>query len=215
MPQFTMTHTAQEVADYVKRQFGDESGVQVTDTDVIRWINSAARDIASQREPFKSIGSAPLVANQGQYTFPNNILQVQALRVNNKPIRRMSFQDAEQHILENDPDGIQTGDPLIWYEYGGQFFLWPKPDKGSSTGIQIFYIPAPTMINGIADTLTVPDVYFNAVLDHVLAQAYEMDENFEAAQMKASSFTNYMGDDSGGSTEDDVYPTITVLVDDL
>jgi hypothetical protein len=215
MPSFTATHTAQEVADYVKRQFGDESGVQVTDTDIIRWINSAARDIASQKEPFKSIATAGLIANQTQYTWPANILQVQALRVNSKPTKRMSFQDAEQYITEQDPNGTATGDPIVWYEYGGQFFLYPKPDKSSNAGIQIFYIPAPTMIDALSDTLTVPDVYFNAVLDHVLAQAYEMDENFEASQMKAASFTNYMGDDSDGDVEYNVYPTITVLSEDL
>lgn len=215
MPSFTATHTAQEVAVYVKRQFGDESGVQVTDSDIIRWINTAARDIASQREPFKSIATAGLIANQNQYTWPDNILQVQALHVNKKPVKRMSFQDAEQYILEDDPNGINSGDPIIWYEYGGQFFFYPKPDKTSASAIQIFYIPAPTMIDSLSDTLTVPDVYFNAVLDHVLAQAYEMDENFEASQLKAASFTNYMGDDSEGSTEFDVYPTITVLPEDL
>lgn len=216
MPSFTATHTAQEIADYVKRQFGDESGVQVTDADIIRWINTAARDIFKQKEPLKTIGTAALVAGQSQYTWPSNILQVQSLRVNNRPLKMMSFQDAENFIFDQDPDGIASGQPTIWYEYGGQFFLYPKPDRAAASGIQIYYIPAPTMIDALSDVLTVPDQYFNAVQHHVLSQAYELDENFEAAQMKAVSFANEMGEEnSDGSVEPDTYPTITILPEDM
>ena len=35
------TKTALDVANYVKRQFGDESGTQMTDADIWRWIDSA------------------------------------------------------------------------------------------------------------------------------------------------------------------------------
>jgi hypothetical protein len=216
MPSFTMTHKAQEIADYVKRQFGDESGVQVTDADIIRWINTSAREIAKQKEPLKSISTANLVVNQAQYTWPDNILQVQALKVNNRILKHMSFQEAEQYIFEQDPDGTSSGQPTVWYEYGGQFFLYPKPDKSATSGIQIFFIPAPTMIDSLADTLTVPDVYFNAVQEHVLAQAYELDENFDAAQVKLASFAQQMGEnESDGSVERDFYPTITVLQEDM
>jgi hypothetical protein len=80
MPSFTATHTGTEIATYVKRQFGDESGVQVSDADIVRWINTAARDIFTQKEPLKSIKTAALVANQSQYTWPADILQVQSVR---------------------------------------------------------------------------------------------------------------------------------------
>ena len=215
MPSFTMTHTAQEVADYVKRQFGDESGVQVTDTDIIHWINNATRDIYALKEPIKSIATAATVANQAQYSWPSNILQVQSLRVNNKPLRQMTFQEAERHVLDNDPNGTAIGEPEIWYEYGGQFFLYPKPSGSKSDAIQIFYIPAPDMISTILENLHIPDPLFNALLDHVLGQAYEMDENFEAAQLKAQSFGEYMNADVNGDVEPDFYPFITISPEDL
>jgi hypothetical protein len=216
MPSFTTTHTGSEIATYVKRQFGDESGVQVSDDDIIRWINTAARDIFAQKEPLKQIKTAALVANQAQYTWPNDILQVQSMRVNNRPLKQMSFQEAEKYIFDQDPDGVSSGQPTIWYEYGGQFFLYPKPDKSAASGIQLFVIPAPMMISSLSQTLTVPDQYFNALQDHVLAQAYEMDENFDASQLKAASFANQMAEgNSDGSVENDVYPSITVLPEDM
>lgn len=216
MPSFTATHTAKEVADYVKRQFGDESGVQVTDADIIRWINYAQRDVFAKKEPLKSIATANLVGGQNQYTWPPNILQVQSLRVNNAPVKMLSFQTAEEYILDRDISHMETGQPQIWYEYGGQFFFWPMPDQSSTNGIQIFYIPAPTAIDSITDTLTIPDTYFNALIDYVVSQAYELDENFDAAQLKAQSFSDYMDDkDTDGAVEHSTYPTITVLADDL
>jgi hypothetical protein len=212
----TFTHTGDEVATYVKRQFGDESGVQVSDADIIRWINTATRDIFAQKEPIKSIKSANLVANQNQYTWPSDILQVQAVKINNRPVKQMSFQEAEEYIFTQDPDNISSGQPTIWYEFGGQFFLYPKPDKSATSGIQLFVVPAPTMITTLAQTLTIPDPYFNALLDHVLAQAYEMDENFDASQLKAASFAGQMAEDnSDGAVELDVYPSITVLPEDM
>ena len=45
-----MTLNIQDVANRVKRTFGDESGVQVTDDDIIRWVNDAQLEISRQNE---------------------------------------------------------------------------------------------------------------------------------------------------------------------
>ena len=44
---FTATKTVSDIATDVKRTFGDEAGVQVNDTDIARWINSAQIEIVS------------------------------------------------------------------------------------------------------------------------------------------------------------------------
>ena len=46
MPVERKTKTVQDVLLSVKRQFGDESGVQVTDSDIVRWVDDAQREIS-------------------------------------------------------------------------------------------------------------------------------------------------------------------------
>jgi hypothetical protein len=35
-----------EIATRVRRQFGDDVGILITDADIIRWVNDAQREIA-------------------------------------------------------------------------------------------------------------------------------------------------------------------------
>lgn len=216
MSAVTTTHTAKDVLDYIKRQFGDESGVQVSDEDIIRWTNVSQYEIVRRNRPIKATSTAELTADTYKYTFPDNVLEVERIRVNRKTIENRSFQDADVYINSVDPDNTQTGQPVFWYEYGGTFMLWPVPDGTVVDGIEIFYIPAPTKLETSADALTIPDVYYNRLLEDVLRQAYELDENYEASAMKQQQFENNMdrqtGDDSAEAT---TYPRITVLPEDL
>lgn len=210
------SRTVTDLKKYVQRMFGDESSVQVTDEDIVRWANLGQQEIFRQNEPLKSTGTADLVAGQSTYAFPDNILQVQGIRINGMPLQFVSFQEAQDRIVVNDPTNSQTGTPQFWYEYGGNFFLYPVPSAGQVAGIQIFYIPTPVLLTAITDNLTVPDTYFGRLCEFVMSQAYEMDENFEAASVKVQQFAAGMNQLSlDQSVEPNVYPTITILDDDL
>jgi hypothetical protein len=216
MSQVTATHTVSDVIKHVQRQFGDESGVQVTSEDIIRWVNLAQNEIFRRNEPVKATSTADLVAGQYKYTFPSNILQVEKMRANGSTVRYMSFQEAEEYVESTDPTNASTGTPQIWYEYGGTFMFWPVPDKSVVGGIDLFYVPVPTAVAAPTDILSVPDTYYNRLLEYVLKQAYEMDENFEAAQIKDAQFSEGLSSQSlDGSTEANVYPRITVLAEDM
>lgn len=216
MSAVTATRTALEVINHVQRQFGDESGVQVTNQDVYRWINLAQTEIFRRNEPVKKTGTANLVSGQSKYTFPEEIMQVEMMRVSGLPVKYMSFAEANEYIATNDPLNQATGQPQVWYEYGGSFMFWPVPDVNTVSGIDIFYIPSPVDVEADADILSVPDAYFNRLLEHVLVHAYEMDENFEAAQVKSAQFGEGMQTQAlDQSTEPTTYPHITVRWDDL
>lgn len=210
------TKTVQNVADYVKRQFGDESGVQITDQDIIRWVNAGQYEIFRRNEPVKSLGSADIVVGQHTYTFPPDVLKVQSILVNGVPVSPRSYQDAEEYILDNDPNRIQTGQPQMWWEWGGSFTLWPTPDADSVGGITIRYIKAPTSVDALTDVLAVPDTLFNRLVEFVMGQAYELDENWAAADNKAAQFSQNLDSQAGDhNTQFNTYPVITVLEEDL
>jgi hypothetical protein len=216
MSGITATRTAQEVYDHVTRQFGDESGVQITQNDIIRWINSGQDEILRRSKPIKSTATADLIAGQSAYTFPTNILEVQALHVNGRKVEYRSFQEAEEYIIEQDPNNLNTSDaPVVWYEWGGNFMFWPTPSKNLANGIVIYYIPSVSKVTALADVLTIPDSYYNRLVEYVLAQAYEMDENWEGSTRKSTQFeSGLQSQNVNDSLQHDVYPTITVLEED-
>lgn len=216
----TITKRVSDVDAYVKRQFGDESGVQITSDDIIRWINAGQMEIFRRNEPIKATSTADLTAGTDTYTFPSfffSILKIQSILVNNTIVEYRSYQEAEEYVLANDPNKVQTADtPLIWYEWGGEFTFWPVPAVSATNGIKIRYIPAPTAVSLQTDLLSIPDTYFNRLLEFVLAQAYELDEDWGAASAKAEQFgTNLDSQVAQDSVETDTYPRITILVDDM
>lgn len=217
MSYITITKRVSDVAAYVKRQFGDESGVQITDDDIIRWVNAGQDEIFRRNEPLKATSTANLVAAQDSYTFPNNVLKVQSITVSGTPIPYRSYQEAEEYILANDPNRIETANvPSIWYEWGGEFVFWPIPAINGTLAIKIRYVQAPTNVSALTSLLSIPDTYFNRLVEWVSSQAYELDENWGAASAKAEQFgTNLDSQATADSVQYDTYPRITVLEDDM
>src|SRR3954468_20524112 len=66
--------TVGDVFDRVKRTFGDESSAQVTEDDILRWINDAQREAIMQNEGLNlTLGYLDLVAGQAEYNLPANL----------------------------------------------------------------------------------------------------------------------------------------------
>jgi hypothetical protein len=216
MSYIAATRKVSDVLAYVKRQFGDESGVQITDDDVIRWVNAGQDEIFRRNEPVKASATADLVNGTHTYTFPDDILKIQSILVNGVPVPRRSFQEGEEYVISNDPNRTSTGQPQIWYEWGGEFTFWPTPDSDLVGGIVLKYIKKPTTIVDAGDTLSIPDTYYNRLVEFVLGQAYELDENWSAATVKTEQFgTNLDSQFGQDSVQPDTYRRITVLEEDM
>jgi hypothetical protein len=128
----------------------------------------------------------------------------------------MSSQEAEEYILANDPNSTVNGQPEIWYEWGGSFTFYPRPEYSVTNGLTLNYVRKPAAVTAVGDALSVPDPYYNRLLEYVLQQAYELDENFTASQLKAEQFSNNLDNQQNRSNvTPNTYPTITVLEEDL
>jgi len=90
MPRETYTRTGQEVANEVVRIFGDDSLIEITNVDLLRWINMAQREIAAANKTIKASATRNIVAGQKLYVIPSNIpiYQIQALFVDGIPLSR-------------------------------------------------------------------------------------------------------------------------------
>jgi hypothetical protein len=209
------TKTVADVMRTVKRAFGDESGVQLEDADITGWINDAQTEIVTKNKVLKAKSTTATVAEQGEYTFPTaNIHQVESLHFNGARIPNMTFAQAEEHVFAADPLGVETADfPVLWYEWAGTFTLWPKPREIGS--IDLYYTIKPTPVISNSDFLTVPDKYFNDVVRYVLAQAYELDEEWQGAQLKAQQFSDSIAElgEEERTSQNMTFETITIIDD--
>lgn len=214
MPLAVATKTVQNVVDYVTRQFGDESGAQITETDITRWTNAAQLEIARQTEFSQEVATTVSVANQEGYSLPGvNILVIKSVYYKGKPLDHRSFNEFQESILgaltSSDPT---TGVPVVWYEWKDSIYLWPVPDTADDE-IKLYFIKQPDELLHTTDVLTVPDQYWAAVIQFVMAQAYELDDDMQGSAYKNRQLQELLG---GVDTEasQKYYPVVTVLNED-
>jgi len=212
------TKTVQDVLITVKRQFGDESGVQLTDSDIIRWVDDAQREVI-MNNPEINATVVSINVTAGTYQYPilasiPNIEIVRSVHYDGQILRNMSFQSAQEYIIRN-TSSQNNGTPTFWYEYAGTLNLWPVPQTSLTGGLQDFFLARPPENKSTGDVLTVPDSYFNAIITYVMKQAMNMDENFQAAQAYDQQFEISMQKLANRTqSEQNTYPTITLLPGD-
>lgn len=190
MPLRPNTKTYGELSHEVRRLFGDESGVQLEPGDILRWAIQAQQEIVTRNKVLKDRAVATAVAGTDTYDFPPvDIYEIASFQMDGQLLPNMDYPDAERRIMAADPDRTETGRPLFWFTWGDKFWLWPKPDKDYQ--LTLLYTRVPTKLTGDdAQVLDLGDEYFPAIVDFVLAKAYEMDEDWQAAQAKLTSFEN-------------------------
>lgn len=216
MPIAPMTRTAAEIIAYVTRAFGDESGAQVTEADIIRWINSGQNEINKENRILKATATTPLVIGTRTYTFPTpNILEIELLQVDGKPLQYMTFKEATEYVIKEDPLFAASDTPWLWYEWGGDILLYPTPNAVLT--LSMYYIQYPVPITDSADTLSIPDSYFESLLQYCLAQAYEQDDDWTGSAQKQQQLKESLGKlaEDGSRYNRQYYSTITILDEDL
>lgn len=211
------TRSFQDVVTAVKRQFGDESGVEITDSDISRWVDDAQREILLNNPDINAaMVQINVSANVTAYPLMENvpnIFAIQSVHFDGEIIQNMSFVEAQQFIMRKDTG---NGQPSIWYERSGVLNLYPKPSEDMPAALSVFYNKVPTRVGQLTDTLTVPDAYFKSVVDFCLTQAYLLDENAQLASVTDAHFNNGMMLRANKSDENmNTYPTITIAPEDV
>lgn len=184
-----MPFTVNDLADHVRRAFGDEASIQISDADILRWTNAGMREIVSTHKILKQKASASIIADQYEYDISDiNILQIQKIRVANRPVEFRSFQEFEEYIQDEDPNRSRSGQPTLWYKWGETLGFWPTPDGSVAGQIDIYYLARAAEVQQTTDNIDLPDEYFNRLVEYVLSQAYELDEDNENSGFKLGQF---------------------------
>lgn len=208
------TRTVQEVVTAVNRQFGDEAEIQVSSADIIRWINQAQNEIVISNTTInEGMASADIVQDQDKYPILSDpafadVARVHTVLYQGRPVKNISFQEALAFIGKSTSDG--SGSPQLYYIKNGTLVFFPVPDTNVPGGLTLHFTKTPKAVVTVGDKLTVPDTFYNAILQYVIAQAQELDENWQAAQVKLQQFEKSVNIQQNETIEQEgYYPSIT------
>jgi hypothetical protein len=190
MPAEEFSYTGDDVAFRVRSSFGDFSGAQLGDAAILSWINDGQREIVNSNTLLRATKYANIVANQQDYTFPNDkVLAIEAVYIDGYPIQNVSPQAAREYILKLDPTlMLEATRPEVWYERAGVITFYPTPKQSITNGLKLEYLKYPVSLTTLSGMLGIPDRYFNELVTYVIAQALEADENYDAASYKFRQF---------------------------
>lgn len=211
----TITRRGTEVANHVKRQFGDESLVQINDSDIIRWIDDAQRSLSSKLKLIKGRATVAAVSRQKEYTLPQDAaLQIESVHFDGKKVTGTTLAQAEEIIGQHDKDEPDVGDPQLWYIWGKTLTFWPAPEQPKN--ITVYYSGTTPPFTALTSLLSVPDEFYDAIINYVMAKAYELDEEFNAASDQMQRYLNTLTDQDENETEGQhlTYPMITLVDED-
>lgn len=207
------------VQDYVTRvrsQFGDATGIQVSDQDILNWINDGMRDICYTAQLIQTRAVADVKMGQFDYTFPTDFLTVFNIRHAGLVLEALSIEERDKFIQNADSPTLQTteGIPTHYWVWANTITLYPTPSADLASGLRAYYTRTAAKVLTITDSLDTgfPLSFHNALLDKVLQWAYEKDENWQAAQIKEGQFStvvNKLAEDAAWN-EHEEYPHITV-----
>ncbi len=213
-----------DVITRVRRTFGDEAAVQVSNDDIIRWINDGQIEIVKRNDAaLQTTGFTDLAANQSSYVLPTDLLILRSLRYKYtdmqsfRALRFMSMQQFDETVDGWDGTAYGSSSPLFFTKYENKVVLFPTPDKAATGGLKILYNKKPTDVSALPDALGLPLIYHNSILVYCMWQASLLDEDHEPALMYQNNFQGGMDLLSLEETSDpvDKYQSITVLEGDL
>ena len=207
----------------IQRQFGDESGVQVTEADILRWINDAQNEAILQHNNLLMTSSTvATVVNQQAYNLPAGLLDVKAIRytkspaVSSYPLEFLTTQELDEYI----GDWIGTeylGEPEYFTRGANQtqFRVFPVPDHALGT----FTLEYSRYANDVVDSSSVIDlpVYYHPyVIEFCLMKAFEMDEEWDAMDRKAAYVQSTLDANFGRDEQfgKGTYPVVTTTNED-
>lgn len=214
-----------DIIQAVKRQFGDESGVQMTDEDIIRWINSGMRQIVLQNESLmEKTVTTSTVAGQQQYDLPVDLLKLSGIQyreATNQAYRRIKgYSLAEFNEIidgwDESSSNQTTGSPVCYTIYEQKIIVYPIPSEIIIAAFKVYYNRSTVNVVTSTDTPELPLLYHDVLVKYCLQQAYEMDEDWDAVGNKAQETDrdiNFLRGRDDWKTQES-YPVITVMNED-
>lgn len=214
----------QDIVTRVRRTFGDEAAVQVTDADVIRWINDAQIEIVKNNDQaLQKSTTLDLVANQATYSLPADLLLLRSLRykfTDMQSYQALIYKSVQQFDETMDGwDGslYSATNPVYFTMFEEKLTLFPTPDQAATGGLKLLYNQKPTDVTTVVDNLALPLIYHNTVVRYAMWQASLLDEDLDPVQLYRDDFEKDINNLKNNENQDPTakYAVITIRDEDM
>lgn len=169
------------------------AGIDVDDAQnrIGRWINLAIRELATRSRWLKAaVEIGPSVAEQGPYTLPASVYEVEDLRVGDRHYIRVGteqLQNAKAGLLAvRGAGGVFA--PQFTSSGLRQIELYPAPTTGGSN-IVATAVVYPNELTGSDELVQIPEEHHMAIVHKAIATGLSLaDEHNDAAEYHESKF---------------------------
>lgn len=172
-----------DIKTAVLRTAADADQLQITDADIIRWVNEAMRDIAVENQLLQKIATTSSVIGQVAYAQPSDILKFHSIRYDDQRLTFLSMDEAESRYSLG--DGTK-GVPEVVYSWAGNYEFYPAPEAVKT--IKVYYTRLPTEVTAVGNTPELPVGYHQRIVDYCLAQVALQDDNINMYSVKMQEF---------------------------
>ncbi len=207
-----------DVTTRVLRQFGDEASVQIDESDIMRWINDAAKDIAVQNDNNQATATQASVIGTNTYVLPADMLTIRSVYFDSQKLDFYTRAEYDAYINSVDPTELASGTPTIYTRnFTGtvsNLLVYPTPSVVKN--IKIWYYRRPFEVAVSTDPLPFSEEYHLRIVEYCLQQAYQTDEDWEAAERMKGQLDDGLTKLKQLESSDDseFYGVITVLPED-
>lgn len=219
-----MTYSVTDIFTRVQRTFGDEAAVQVTEADIIRWINDAQKEAVMQNEGLlMKDGYITTVANQKEYAMPADLFTLHYVSYRESTaqpyysLKWLGLKDFSEFLDGWDGSSVVSYPCVYTSQESNTLLLFPEPEAVVTNGIKLIYSYYAAAITSSADPLALPPYLHNFVVRYCMMEAYKMDEDWESVDRMAAQI---QGDLDFNNNKQfwfgrDSYPSISTKYEDM
>lgn len=204
----------EDIKTRVFRQFGDESGAQIDESDIIRWVNDAQIDIVRRTEILQKEGTIiPVLTGTDEYDPPVDFMFPRRATLDGVLLQRTTVEEMDMYQGNREADGM-SGLPDRYYIRGLKFVLYPVPE--SDGDLVVLYVRQPTAVTAVGDVPEIPLYMHEDIVRYCLQRAKELNEDFDQADRIGADYeqrTNKAREESQ-SPHGDSYPAVRLLPGD-
>lgn len=213
----------EELMRAVKRQFGDETGSQIEDDDIFRWINEGQFQISRRTGSAEVSTSIPFTLNGSvynhKYNLPVDFFKFKFVELDGRRLQGLQPEQLATMYPELDSTSAQSGFSKFYSvsrTATNQSQITVAPIPGQAGNLEVTYIRKPPLVRISTDDLTIPEEFHNTLLTFCLAKAKQLDGDDEASMAMAAQFKAEVQEDSHDEKHKDegTYPFIRASMGD-
>jgi len=195
----------------VQRQFGDESGAQITRSDIVRWSNDAQVDIVRKTECLQVHSETDVIKDDGSYDVPFDFIKLRRVTFDGKRLARVELEELDN--LNSDQSNSNSSYPEMFYVWGRKIWLYPKPSKSGTGNLDVYYVKMPNELVSDQDVPEIPTHLHEDIIRFCLIRAKELNEDDEKAQALMFEYDGRMAmsRDEVTNPEIESYPAVRDL----